>query len=125
MALESCSHVPSLPYASPTECSKCGKLLVIDMRTGLWNELPGDPAGLDVSSLALYAWVGEDELGSGEIGLKQGVVPAGYIPMVAIDRAKLERYWPQAENQASAYGKRIYLIRFQAVEIVRQTEVGS
>ena len=30
----------------------------------------------NVKTTALYAWVGEDEMGSGQIGLKQGVVPA-------------------------------------------------
>lgn len=33
-----------------------------------------------------FAWVGEDELGSGEVGLKRGYVPAGLIPLVAIER---------------------------------------
>ena len=36
-----------------------------------------------VEDVELYAWVGEDEFGSGEIGLKQGLVPAGMIPLVA------------------------------------------
>ena len=72
----------------------------------------------------LYAWVGEDELGSGEIGLKQGVVPAGTIPMVAISQEKMEKYWDQAELMARRYGKRIFLVRFAAVDIVRQTETG-
>ena len=35
--------------------------------------------------LTIYAWVGEDEYGSGRVGLKQGVVPAGIIPLVAMD----------------------------------------
>lgn len=33
-------------------------------------------------ALAIYAWVGEDELGSGRIGLKIGIVPGNpaFIP---------------------------------------------
>jgi hypothetical protein len=71
----------------------------------------------------LYAWVGMDEYGSGQIGLKQGVVPAGTIPMVVVDRdlAKLEKYWPQAEEQARRYNTEIYLVRYWPVEVVRIT----
>ena len=78
-----------------------------------------------LENLELYAWVGEDELGSGEIGLKQGIVPAGTIPMVALEQAKLDRYWKNAEKQAEVYGKRISLVRFVAVEVVRETEAGQ
>lgn len=78
-----------------------------------------------LEDIELYAWLGEDELGSGEIGLKQGAVPAGLIPMVAIKREKLEKYWLQAEEQAAAYGKRIYLVRFKVAEIVRSTKEGA
>lgn len=72
-------------------------------------------------NVELYGWVGRDEMGSGEIGLKQGVCPAGVIPMISIEREKIEKYWPQAEDQASAYGQQISLVRFRAAEIVKQT----
>jgi hypothetical protein len=78
-----------------------------------------------LQDLELYAWVGEDEFGSGAVGLKQGVVPAGTIPMVAIEREKLDRYWANAERQAAAFGKRISLVRFRAVEVVRRTAAGD
>lgn len=70
----------------------------------------------------LFAWIGEDEFGSGEIGLKQGTVPAGTIPMVTIQREKLEKYWPQAEAQAAAFGKKISFCRFQLVEVLNETK---
>lgn len=35
-----------------------------------------------VRKMVLYAWVGEDELGSGEVGLKQALVPAGFIALI-------------------------------------------
>ncbi len=78
-----------------------------------------------LEQVELFAWLGEDEFGSGEIGLKQGVVPAGRIPVVAIHRDKVEKYWSQAEAQASRYGKRIYLCRFMLVEVVKQTREGQ
>jgi hypothetical protein len=98
-------------------------------RVEMWDaeayllEEPGSSKELE--TLELYAWVGRDEMGSGAIGLKQALVPAGVIPMVSLSREKLEAYWDQAERMASIYGKRVFLIRFQAVEVVRKAEAGS
>jgi hypothetical protein len=65
--------------------------------------------------MKLYAWIGEDELGSGAVGLKQARVPAGYIPLVAIERAKIDtpeiRF--QLQNQSNTYGKTIRLVSFE------------
>lgn len=82
-------------------------------------------ASIPMEHLELFAWIGEDEYGSGEIGLKQCLVPAGLVPMAAIRQEKMEKYWESAEAQARTYGKRIYLVRFQAVEVLRQTEAGT
>jgi hypothetical protein len=74
----------------------------------------------------LYAWLGEDEFGSGEIGLKRAIVPAGGdVPMVAVLREKMEKYWQRAEAQAAQYRKRIYLVRFKFAEVLRETEKGD
>jgi hypothetical protein len=64
--------------------------------------------------LELYAWVGEDELGSGEIGLKQALVPAGYIPIVATTREKVDRPFirDQMQTMVDQFGKTRYLVRF-------------
>jgi hypothetical protein len=78
----------------------------------------------EISEFSVYAWVGRDEFGSGQFGLKQGEVPAGIIPMVAIDQAKLDKYWDQAEAQAATYGQKIYLVRLSFVEVVRETKRG-
>jgi len=43
----------------------------------------------NVKEVALYAWVGEDELGSGVVGLKQAWTRAGAVPLVAVDHAKM------------------------------------
>jgi hypothetical protein len=77
--------------------------------------------------LALYAWVGEDELGSGRIGLKQGLVPAGMIPLVAMDYHldKLARLLPQMENQAATSGRKIRLYKFVATEVAAETKAGK
>ena len=78
---------------------------------------------------ALYAWVGEDEFGSGRIGLKQGQVPAGMIPLVTMDydQHKIDRAPLRAalEAQARTYGKKIRLVKFVFAEIVRETTAGE
>ena len=65
--------------------------------------------------MTLYAWIGEDELGSGEVGLKQALVPAGYIPLVSLSREKINRpeIRQQLQKQASFYGKTIRLVAFE------------
>jgi hypothetical protein len=77
--------------------------------------------------LAIYAWVGEDEQGSGRIGLKQGIVPAGVIPLVAMSYHldKLAKLKPQLEKQAALSGKKIRLCKFIEVETVAETEAGE
>lgn len=82
------------------------------------------PLPPELDQLALYAFVGEDEFGSGEIGLKQGLVPAGYIPLVAIRRDKIDRDVLRLAMglQAKEYGKKIRLVRFRAEEVVWETE---
>lgn len=80
-----------------------------------------------LEDIALYAWVGEDELGSGEIGLKQALVPAGCIPLVAISRDKASQSYirEQMEQQARIYGKRIRLVKFSFSGVILETEAGS
>jgi len=76
-----------------------------------------------LSELSIYAWIGEDEHGSGKVGIKQGLVPAGYIPLCAMnyDLHKLARLQPQMQEQARHYGKPIRLVKFQAVEVAAET----
>jgi hypothetical protein len=68
----------------------------------------------------IYAWVGEDEGGSGDVGLKQGVVPAGCVPLVATECAKVDtpRLRDQLQVQAMKYGKEISLVRYVPVQVV-------
>jgi hypothetical protein len=84
---------------------------------------------MSIEDHSLYAWVGEDEFGSGRIGLKQGIVPAGIIPLVAMDydRYKVERdnVRVQMEGMAKRFGKKIRLVRFVFAEVVAETEDGS
>ena len=86
-------------------------------------------SGTRLEDHALYAWVGEDELGSGHFGLKQGVVPAGCIPLVTMDydRHKIERGTVRdgMEMQARMYGKKIRLVKFVFAEVVAETEAGE
>jgi hypothetical protein len=80
----------------------------------------------DFREVELFAWIGEDEFGSGEIGLKQGIVPAGCIPLVAVKREKMAS--PQIVNamqaQAAQYGKKIRLVRCVFAEVVLETDKG-
>jgi len=73
----------------------------------------------------VYCWMGEDERGSGEVGIKQGFVPAGYIPLVSIDSEKIRKYKPQLQAQAARYGKKIYLVRYKVDFIVDRTNEGE
>lgn len=82
----------------------------------------------DVSKLEgveLFAWVGEDELGSGEIGLKQAVCPAGCIPMVSVklDRMTQNYIKEQMDKQGKQYGKKIVLCKFKFEAVIE--EVGA
>jgi hypothetical protein len=79
----------------------------------------------EVQEFEVYAWVGRDELGSGMFGLKQGIVPAGTIPMVSVSQEKLDKYWDQAEKQAEVYGHKIYLAKLAFVEVIRETKHGE
>ena len=78
---------------------------------------------------ALYAWVGEDERGSGRIGLKQTMMAAGFIPLVTMDydRFKIEREQVRRvmEMQSGLYGKKIRLVKFVFAEVVAETEAGQ
>ncbi len=67
--------------------------------------------------MKLFAWVGEDEFGSGEVGIKQARVPAGMIPIVATRRGKVDRadVIRQLQAQADRFGKTIRLIECEEV----------
>lgn len=78
--------------------------------------------------LTIYAWVGEDELGSGKVGIKQGRVPAGIIPLVAMDYHldRLAKLLPGMEAQAAKSGKRIRLMKFVSTgECAAETKAGG
>lgn len=65
-----------------------------------------------------WAWIGEDEFRPGEIGFKQGVVPAGNIPLVAVERSKVDRPYlhNQLQAQVSRWGKPARLVRLVLAE---------
>jgi hypothetical protein len=78
--------------------------------------------------MKLYAWIGEDELGSGKTGIKIGRTPAGYIPLAAMDfhLDRLAKLKPQMEAMAAHCGKRIYLCKFEFTgEIAAETKAGA
>lgn len=73
----------------------------------------------------LFAWVGEDEHGSGVAGLKQGHVPAGMVPLVATSLDKVQKLKPQMEAQAKRFGKRIRLVQYTFSGVLEETEHGG
>ena len=78
----------------------------------------------------LFAWIGEDELGSGKIGLKQAVCPAGFIPLVAVDLHKMQQEYltDQMQLQSSMGGKTIMLCRYEFKEVLlvlKPIKIGS
>jgi len=78
--------------------------------------------------VSIYAWVGEDELGSGKVGIKQGLTPAGMIIPLAVISYHLDRLAklkPQMEAQAAKHGKKIRLCRFVMVEVAAETKAGE
>lgn len=66
----------------------------------------------------LFAWIGEDELGSGEVGLKQALMACGMTPLVTIHRETLERILLLAmlQQQADIGRKTIRFCRYVLVE---------
>ena len=74
----------------------------------------------NVREVALYAWVGEDELGSGEVGLKQHLMPCGITPLVAVKREKMDRdeVVIAMTGQSAVYGKTIRLCKFVFQEVI-------
>jgi hypothetical protein len=80
--------------------------------------MPKNRLGED--EMSLFAWVGPDEFRSGRVGIKIGLVPAGRIPLAAMDydRYKLEALTAQLQAQADTYGVEIRLARFLFVEDV-------
>lgn len=75
----------------------------------------------------IYAWIGEDELGSGVVGLKQALTPAGMIPLAAMGHHldRLTKLKPVMELQATACGKKIRLCKFEMVEVTTETSAGK
>lgn len=78
-----------------------------------------------IKKLSMYAWIGEDENGSGELGIKQALVPAGMIPIAGIHLNKIEQQFIKEamDNQGKTYGKKICLCKFQFEKIL--CEVGA
>lgn len=78
----------------------------------------------DVVRFELYAWVGQDELGSEKLGLKQGWVPAGLVPLVSpeVDKLNTEILLKQLQHQCNVYGKTMRLCRFSFVQEINKVE---
>ena len=78
-----------------------------------------------LNEVTMYAWVGpNDAPGATDeaIGIKQGIVPAGCIPLVAIDKEKITR--PQLRTQLQQLtrqtGKPRFLVKLAVVEVIEE-----
>ncbi len=80
--------------------------------------------GIHDQHFECYAWIGEDEYGSGEVGIKGGLTKAGYIPLVSIHRRKLESEDLVAQAQAivNQWGKPHRLVHMVATAEVMKVE---
>jgi hypothetical protein len=95
------------------------RLEVRKVRRKMSSEVPAA-----VTDMRLWAWVGEDELGSGETGLKQAHTPCGLIPLVACEDGKLDQHYirDQMQAQAAVCGKKIMLVRFVFERVIETLE---
>jgi len=77
-----------------------------------------------LENMVLYAWVGEDELGSGEVGLKQGATPCGIIPLVACKENRMDQKYivEQMAQQARVWGKTIRLAKFTFDSVILEVK---
>lgn len=105
------------------ESGNCTGASEADIKLLQWVLGEEEPARL--KDMELYGWLGEDELGSGVIGIKRGLVPAGDIPLVATTFWKMAPLCDQLEMQAQTYGKKIYLCRFAFGSVKLQTDGGD
>lgn len=68
----------------------------------------------------LLAYIGEDEFERGYVGIKQAMVPAGFIPIVAVEQDQEKITRPHIieglQQQVNVFHKPIRLIRYVAVE---------
>jgi len=105
------------------ECDTCGQISYCSS-CGAWDFQPHAKwcaAKVDdvdeklVREMVLFAWVGEDEMGSGEFGLKQGLTQLGLIPLVACKEGKIDQLTliEQLKNQAKLFKKTIRLAKFK------------
>jgi hypothetical protein len=87
------------------------------------DQTPIDPH----TKIELYAWVGEDEFKPGEFGLKSGMTPVGWIPLVAVKRDRMDHpeLLRQMQAIANKHGKARRLVRFVYTEVVMEISPGQ
>jgi len=76
--------------------------------------------GGELEKVELFAWVGEDEFKPGEFGLKSGLTPVGWIPLVSVrlDRMNDPELVAQMQTITNKYDKPRRLVRFVYTEMV-------
>ena len=80
---------------------------------------------MELDGIALYAWIGDDELSSDGISIKRVLAPTGCVPGVALRSEKVEAMKAKMEADARLHGKKVRLAKFVLAEIVAETEAGD
>ena len=77
-----------------------------------------------LEDVRLFAWLSEDQLGSGEVGLKQALTPAGMIPLVAVAEDKMRQGYivDQLMAMANRYDKPISLVQYRMERVLIRLE---
>jgi hypothetical protein len=78
--------------------------------------------------MILYAFIGEDEFGSGVVGLKMIRAASGDIVPAVVAEHHLDRLTARIgmmQAQADQYGKTIRLVKFESVEEITVIAPGS
>lgn len=73
---------------------------------------------------SLYAFVSRDR-DAGVVGLKQGYTAVGLTPLVATERAKIDRDWLRGQMKnvvANPRGETVLLVRYKASEVLLRVE---
>ena len=71
-----------------------------------------------LEDVILYAWVGEDEYGSGEIGIKKIITSKGYEALASTKKKSMLTFKEPMKMQSEHYGKKIRLCKFIFREVI-------
>ena len=82
---------------------------------------------LDVSKMKLYAWIGEDEENTEDIGIKMANGPKGPFPLISSDISKIDTEFIHSmlKTQATLFGRPITLVSFEVKEKIKEIGIHN